>query len=664
MCGFAGFIAQHPSTRDGLESLATAMADTLVTRGPDDSGTWSDPAVGVAFGFRRLAIVDLTPEGHQPMRSADGRYMVVFNGEIYNFEELRQELVGAGHRFRGRSDTEVLLAAVSEWGVEAAVRRLNGMFAIALWDTCDLDLWLIRDRMGKKPLYYGWCRGTLLFGSELKALAVHPDFTGEIDRDSLALFMRFSYVPSPFSIYRDIRKLPPASLLRISRGSQAGAVPKAYWSALEAAVAGERNPFQGSAAEATDELDRLLRDAVRMRMVADVPLGAFLSGGIDSSMVVALMQAQSDIPVRTFSIGFEEAEFNEADHASDVARHLGTDHTELYVSPKETLDVIPQLPSIYDEPFADSSQVPTFLVSRLARQHVTVALSGDGGDEVFGGYTRYLWTQRIWNSVRWLPRPLRSVSARVVRGGASRPLAAGIRATTPFLPRSLRVQNPADKLQKLADLLPLRNQQELYSRLISHWKDPQAVTIGSRARATVVDDLASASELRHFVHRMMYIDSVTYLPDDILVKVDRASMAVSLEARAPLLDYRVFEFSWRLPLEMQIRRGTGKWLLRKVLDRYVPAKFVDRPKMGFGIPIGAWLRGRLRDWAEALLDERRLRSESFLNVPEIRGKWEEHVRGERDWQYYLWDVLMFEAWLESTVGVRHVQQREPVGIRR
>ncbi len=630
------------------------MANTLITRGPDDSGSWCEPATGVAFGFRRLSIIDLSAEGHQPMHSADGRYTIVFNGEIYNFEELRRELAAAGHRFRGHSDTEVLLAAFLQWGVEAAIRRVNGMLAIALWDSANRELWLMRDRMGKKPLYYGWCGSTFLFGSELKALAAHPDFSADIDRDALGQFMHFGYVPGPLSIYKGIRKLPAASLLRVSSRDMREPEPRPYWSALEAALAGERNPLTVSVDEATEELDRLLRDAVGIRMISDVPLGAFLSGGIDSSVVVALMQAQSAKPVRTFSIGFQEAEFNEAVHAKRVANWLGTDHTEFYVSPQAALDVIPQLPSIYDEPFADSSQVPTYLVSRLARQHVTVALSGDGGDEIFGGYTRYLWAERIWKSMRWIPRPIRALCAGVMRKGST-PLAACIRAASPVLPRGLRFQNPADKLQKAAELLSLRSRKQIYNRLISHWKDPQQVVPGSNLPAALIDDPASA-QLQSFVHQMMYIDTISYLPDDILVKVDRASMAVSLEARAPLLDFRIFEFSWRLPLEMQIRGGVGKWLLRRVLDRYVPADLIDRPKMGFGVPIGAWLRGPLRDWAEALLDERRLRSESFFDVAEIRKKWTEHVQGKREWQYYLWDVLMFEAWLEATSEARLAQR--------
>jgi asparagine synthase (glutamine-hydrolysing) len=658
MCGISGYLSNKQLSAGQMESIARAMSDAIVHRGPDDSGTFIDASAGVAFGFRRLSIVDLSPEGHQPMLSPDSRFAIEFNGEIYNYLEIRKDLEERGWSWRGHSDTEVMLAAFVEWGVEDSVKRFNGMFAFAAWDKVERRLWLARDRMGKKPLYYGFSGGAFLWASELKALTAHPSFEAEIDRSSIALFLKFGYVPAPYSIYQGIFKLPAASLLAIKPGTHQLPTPKPYWSAVERAVAARRDPFRGSDSEATGELDSLLRDAVAKRMIADVPLGAFLSGGIDSSAVVSLMQAQSSRPVRTFSIGFGEDEFNEARHAKEVARHLGTDHTELYVSGEEALAVVPKLPEIYDEPFADSSQIPTYLVSKLARQHVTVALSGDGGDEMFGGYNRYFWGQRIWRGLRPVPRSVRGLMARTMRGASGRAIGAGINALRPITPARLRVSNASDKLLKLAEVLDIRSAEELYGRLVYHWKDPLATVAGAEERPTAIDASEMHQELRGVVERMMILDTVTYLPDDILVKVDRATMAVSLEGRAPLLDYRVFEFAWRLPLDMKIRGGRGKWILRQVLQRYVPEALIERPKMGFGIPLAAWLRGPLRDWADSLLDERRLRQEGFLRPEGIREKWLQHLRGEREWHYYLWDVLMFQAWLDHAQLTR-VSKMEP-----
>jgi asparagine synthase (glutamine-hydrolysing) len=663
MCGLAGFL-----TRDrgrGAEELGAtlnAMTTTIVNRGPDDDGVFIDSAAGVALGFRRLAIVDLTPEGHQPMQSESGRYVIVFNGEVYNFPDLRAELEALGHRFRGHSDTEVMLAAITEWGVEAAVRRFAGMFAFALWDKQEQRLWLGRDRFGKKPMYYGWCGRTFLFGSELKALRIHPDFDAEVDRSAVALFLRFGYVPSPHSIYRGIAKLPPGSLLSIAVGATMLPAPKQYWSAYDAALAGQDNPFRGSDADAVEELDGLLRDSVRMRMISDVPLGAFLSGGIDSSLVVALMCAQSSGPVKTFSIGFSEAEFNEAQYAMRVAKHLGTDHTELYVSPQHALAVVPKLPRMFDEPFADPSQIPTFLVSELARRDVTVALSGDGGDEVFGGYNRYFWAERLWRLFGWMPRSLRRAGAAVLNGRSRGAIASVIAAGQSVLPRRLRVRNPGDKLQKVSEMLRIDSAEDLYARLVYHWRDAFSLVSGAETRTTALDAHDELARIDSFVQRMMYLDTVTYLPDDILVKVDRATMAVSLEGRAPLLDSRVYEFAWRLPLHMKIRDGRGKWALRQVLRRYVPDALIERPKMGFGVPLASWLRGPLRDWAESLLDAGRLEREGFLAPGPIRAKWEQHLRGEQDWQYYLWDVLMFQAWLEDAAGQRSAVPGAPLRL--
>jgi asparagine synthase (glutamine-hydrolysing) len=644
MCGIAGFLSPQ-GTREEAGRTIRRMTDTLIHRGPDDGGVWEDTRSGVALGNRRLAIVDLSPEGHQPMHSASGRYVLAFNGEIYNFWALREELEGLGHPFRGHSDTEVMLAAFTEWELEGALERFNGMFAFALWDREERSLYLARDRLGEKPLYYGWMGETFLFGSELKALKVHPTFRDEISRNALALYLRYQYIPAPYTIYEGISKLSPGTRLTIDEaGNVSGPVP--YWSAKEAAERGVTNPLGGSDAEAVDELDDLLRDSVRMRMVADVPLGAFLSGGIDSSAVVAAMQSQSDRPVRTFSIGFYEEEYSEAEHAKAVARHLGTEHTELYVTPEEAMSVIPKLPTLYDEPFSDPSQIPTYLVSQLARRHVTVSLSGDGGDELFAGYNRYFWVESIWGKVGWMPLGLRSALAEALTAVSPQGWDRAFKKLGPVLPTKARQRIPGDKLHKLAEVLTV-NPEAMYLNLVSLWKRPDSVVIGGSEPLVTLTDPGRWADLPNLTQRMMYLDTVTYLPDDILVKVDRASMGVSLEGRVPFLDHRLVEFAWRVPLGMKIKDGKSKWLLRQVLNQYVPKKLIERPKMGFGVPIDAWLRKPLRGWAEALLDERRLRREGFFDPRPIREKWAEHLSGKRNWQYPLWDVLMFQAWLEQ-----------------
>jgi asparagine synthase (glutamine-hydrolysing) len=622
------------------------MADTMVSRGPDDSATWADGAAGVALGFRRLAIVDLSPAGRQPMRSASGRYVIAFNGEVYNFGELRAELEPLGHRFRGHSDTEVMLAAVEQWGLDAAVRRFVGMFAFALWDARERRLALVRDRLGIKPLYYGRAGDTLVFASEPKALRAHPDFRAEVDRGALTLFLRHGYVPAPYSIYRGVRQLTPGCTLTVGADDADYPAPVPYWSARAVAEDGVANPFAGTEAEAEERLDALLREAVKLRMIADVPLGAFLSGGIDSSTVVALMQAQSGQRVKTFSIGFREALYDEAPHARAVARHLGTEHTELYVTPREAQAVIPGLPDIYDEPFADSSQIPTFLVSRLTRERVTVSLSGDGGDELFGGYPRYFTANAIWGKVGWMPAWMRRGALKGLRSVPVPLYDRWLGWLTPLTARFGSRGPVGDKLHKLAEVLETAGPELLYHRLISHWKSPADLVLGGHEPPTVLTDRGRWPKFADFTRRMMYFDTVSYLPDDIFTKVDRASMAISLEARVPLLDHRVVEFAWRLPLSLNVRKGQGKWLLRQVLHRYVPRELVERPKMGFGVPIDSWLRGPLCDWAEGLLDEGRLRREGFLDPAPIRARWAEHLSGLRNWSYYLWDVLMFQAWLD------------------
>jgi asparagine synthase (glutamine-hydrolysing) len=651
MCGILGLIEAASQTQ--LEERARNLVARLVHRGPDDYGVWLDASAGLALGHRRLAILDLSPAGHQPMVSASGRFVITFNGEIYNHLALRDELakVGAGGTaWRGHSDTETLIAAVEAWGVEATLKKAVGMFALALWDRETRTLTLARDRLGEKPLYYGWQGGVFLFGSELKALRAHPAFAGEIDRDALALYLRHNYVPAPFSIYRGICKLPPGTYLHLSeRDAQARITPapQPYWSVHHVVQDGQSHPFTGSDAEAVQSLDGLLRQSIRGQMLADVPLGAFLSGGVDSSTVVALMQAQASRPVKTFTIGFHEAGYNEAEHAHAVAAHLGTEHTELYVTAEQAMAVIPRLPALYDEPFADSSQIPTLLVSEFARRHVTVSLSGDGGDELFGGYNRYVWASRIWRSLGWAPRPLRAALAGVLTSLPPATWNGVFSGLSLFLPKRWRYANPGDKLHKLAGILAVRSPEEIYLALVSHWQQPANIVIGATEPATVLTDARQWADVPDFESRMMYLDQMTYLPDDILTKVDRAAMGVSLETRVPLIDHRVVEFAWQLPLSMKIRNGQAKWLLRQVLYRYVPRELIERPKMGFGIPLDVWLRGPLRDWAEALLGESRLRQEGYFHPEPIRQKWSEHLSGQRNWAYYLWDVLMFQAWLES-----------------
>lgn len=655
MCGIAGFFSKNNGRANSeLRFMVNKMVDALQHRGPDDSGVWVDAEVGVALGHRRLSILDLSPEGHQPMHSACGRYVVAFNGEIYNYREIREELEknfqGTKLTWRGHSDTEVMLEAFRQWGVVAAVKRFNGMFAFALWDRTERVLYLVRDRIGEKPLYYGWMERTLFFGSELKALRAHPDFNCEINRDALALYLRHNYIPAPYSIYKGIYKLLPGTILTISPSKDASPNAIPYWSAREVAEQGTSEPFTGSTEDAIARLDSLLRDAVKLRMEADVPLGAFLSGGVDSSTVVALMQAQSSQKVKTFTIGFYEAGYNEAKHAQEVARHLGTDHTELYVTSKEAMAVIPRLLSFYDEPFSDSSQIPTFLVSEMTRRHVTVALSGDGGDELFCGYIRYQTALSIWKKIAWLPDAGRKSIAYLLKTipiGVLDKLFFGI---IPIIKKHGRPGAAGDKLRKLADILAIESPDCLYLELVSHWKDPSSLVFGSNEPMTVFTDPSRNAALADFTQRMMFMDTVSYLPDDILCKVDRASMGVSLEARVPFLDHRVVELAWRLPLSMKIRNGESKWLLSQVLHKYVPREMIERPKMGFGVPIGEWLRNPLRDWAEELLAEKRLLNDGFFNPVPIREKWLEHLSGKRNWQYYLWDILMFQAWLAKEVA--------------
>ena len=651
MCGLTGFIDfSRASTREDLEARVRRMSRTLVHRGPDDEGHFVDEAAGMALGFRRLSIVDLSPAGHQPMTSDCGRFVLALNGEIYNFEAMRKELeaVGEAPAWRGHSDTEVLLAWISRRGVDAAIRAAAGMFALAIWDRRERVLTLVRDRLGKKPLYWGFSKSHLLFGSELKALLAHPAFSSEIDRGALALYLRHAAVPAPYSIWSGFRKLVPGTSVSI-RADAPGERPREspYWSLGDAVEAGRRNPFEGSPKETLEAVEKMLREAVAVRMVADVPLGAFLSGGIDSSLVVALMQAQSERPVRTFTMGFAEAPYDEAAHARAVAGHLGTDHTELTVTPEEARAVIPKLPALYDEPFADSSQIPTYLVSALARRSVTVSLSGDGGDEVFGGYNRYAWASRIWRGSGWIPAGTRRALASALGHVSVDSWSRWAERARPFAPKRLMPTLPGDKMQKLLELLPARDPAALYLLLVSLWKEPSAVVKDGKEHPTILSENSGWPRGLGFTHLMMYLDHLTYLPDDILVKVDRASMGVSLESRAPFLDHRLVELAWRLPLSANVKGGEGKILLRKILAKYVPPALFERPKMGFGVPIDSWLRGPLKDWAEELLDERRLAREGFFEPRPIRARWEEHRSGRRNWSPQIWCVLMFESWLEA-----------------
>ena len=648
MCGFAGFLSYRGLNVEDAQRVAVRMGDTLVHRGPDDAGLWLDDEAQVALIHRRLSILDLSLAGHQPMASTSGRFMIAFNGEIYNHLDLRSDLEKAGiaGAWRGHSDTETLLAGIECWGVVTTLQKVVGMFAFALWDREERKLILARDRLGEKPLYYGWQGDVFLFGSELKALRAHPAFKGEINRDAITLFLRHNYIPTPYTIYRELYKLGPGCFLeiRLEDGWEL-AQSEAYWSLTDTIMTGQEKPFVGDEYEATEVLEGLLRNAVRGQMMADVPLGAFLSGGIDSSMVVALMQAQSVHPVKTFTIGFNEEGYNEAVHAKAVAKHLGTEHTELYVTPEQALAVIPRLPFLYDEPFSDSSQIPTFLVSELTRQHVTVSLSGDGGDELFGGYNRYLGTQAWWERIERIPVPIRRLTAN------------GLISLTPntwdciggtlaaMTKNKMRWGDLGNRVVKLAGVLTVNDGCELYRHFITHWPEPDRLVIGGGELPTQITHPALKLDL--IVEQMMFLDALSYLPDDILVKIDRAAMGVSLETRVPMLDHRVIEFAWRLPFAMKVRGGKGKWILREVLNRYVPKELVERPKMGFGVPIDSWLRGELRDWAESLLGESRLRNEGFFHPAPIRKKWSEHLSGDRNWQYHLWDVLMFQAWLEQ-----------------
>jgi len=633
MCGFAGFRRPGGFAEDTAQAQILAMADRLAHRGPDDSGTWLDGPAGIALGHRRLSILDLSRAGHQPMVSASGRFVLAYNGEIYNHGDLRKALdrrsgtegAAAERTWRGHSDTETLLACVDADGIRSALEQSVGMFAFALWDRQNRELTLARDRLGEKPLYYGWQGGTFFFGSELKAFCAHPAFRAEVDRDALMLYLRHGYIPAPWSIYRGVRKLLPGTFLQLGPDPASRTLPEptTYWSLADVATRGLAEPFRGTEGEAIDELEARLLRAVSLQRVADVPLGAFLSGGIDSSTIVALMQACASRPVHTFSIGFDEQGYDEAPHAKAVAAHLGTDHTELYVTPRQAMDVIPRLPEIYDEPFGDSSAIPTFLVSHLARRHVTVSLSGDGGDELFAGYTRYARTQKLWELRRRLPGP-----------------------TGRFLGKGFALLGRSQPAERTAAYLSASTLEQFYRVQISHWLHPEVLVKSGAEPGLPLFSGNRHSSWANPIEHLMFLDGMSYLPDDILVKVDRAAMAVSLETRVPMLDPGVVEFAWRLPLSMKVRGPETKWILRQVLYKHVPPPLLDRPKAGFGVPVGAWVRGPLREWADGLLSAGRLEAEGFFAANRVRQEWESYLAGRSGWNDRLWGVLAFQMWLD------------------
>lgn len=657
MCGITGIFSPKHLMRQNIAEIARSMAQKIKHRGPDDEGIWTDTQHGISLAHRRLSVLDLSDAAHQPMESPCGRYIMIFNGEIYNHNEIRREIDGInlhdislnsnGNVWRGHSDTETLLVGISIWGLKKTLLKSVGMFAISLWDRKEQTLLLARDRMGEKPLYYSLQGSTFLFASELKALCAHPEFKMEVDRQALSTLLQRSAISAPHSIYKGVYKLLPGSILKLTKLNIINnrlPHPNIYWSLRDVALTAQKKLFTGTDGEAQDQLELLLQQSISGQMIADVPLGAFLSGGIDSSIVVALMQKLSKRSVKTFTIGFHESGYNEAKHARSVASYLGTEHTELYVSENEAMEVIPRLHQFYDEPFADSSQIPTVILSELARQHVTVSLSGDGGDELFGGYNRYMWGPSIWRQIHWLPRNVRAALAGILSSVSPYAWDKIFNGLSIFLPRNFCFSTPGDKLHKIAQILAVRSAEEIYEGLISHWKNTQDVVKGSYESTTILQQLNCPLEMPDLEHQMMYMDSVSYLPDDILVKVDRAAMGFSLETRTPFLDHRLVDFAWSLPLSMKIRNGKGKYLVRQVLDQYMPRKLVERPKMGFSIPLDSWLRGPLKPWVEDLLDESRLLDEGYFNSIPIRKMWHEHLKGKRNWSYHLWDVLMFQSW--------------------
>ena len=649
MCGINGFYSKSLST---FNNVIVKMNLAISHRGPDSKGTWTDKNSGIVLGHQRLSIIDLSVAGNQPMQSNSGRFILTYNGEVYNHLEIRQELEknNSEIKWRGNSDTETLLEAIDFWGVEVTLKKTVGMFAFGVWDKKNRSLTLVKDRMGEKPLYFGWQgegdNKVFLFGSELKGLKVHPEFNGEINRDSIALQLRHNCIPAPYSIYKNIYKLLPGHYLQLNENDLKKGLlssQKPYWSVTECAIDGNNNQLKLSESNIQKNLKTHLKSTIKKQMISDVPLGAFLSGGIDSSTIVALMQSQSNYPIKTFTIGFNESDYSEAQYAKKIAKHLGTDHTELYVPPKTAMEVIPKLPMMYDEPFSDSSQIPTFLVSQLAKQQVKVALSGDGGDELFCGYNRYLMSKKFWNTFRLMPLNFRKYIAYGIQSISPKNLSR----ISKFMPGLNQYSTFGDKMHKGANVLKAKSLYNLYYMLCSHWQNPTDVVINSKEPGTLLTEFKAELTGLNSQQQMMARDLTTYLPDDILVKVDRAAMASSLETRVPFLDHKLIEYVWKIPHSLKFRNGQGKWVLRQILNQYVPENLTERPKMGFGVPIDAWLRGPLRDWAENLLNERKLQQEGFFNPKLIRDKWAEHLSGNKNWQSDLWDILMFQAWNDA-----------------
>lgn len=649
MCGICGFYSKSPNK---YKDIIYKMTLSLEHRGPDDAGIWQDNNFGVFLGHQRLSIMDLSKAGHQPMQSHSGRYVIIYNGEIYNHIELRGELKKTNPliKWRSNSDTETLLETIEIWGLEKAIKKFEGMFAFCIWDKKYHCLTLVRDRLGEKPIYYGW-QGSgegsvFLFGSELKALKKHPEFNKKIDREAIALQLLYSYIPDPYSIYKNIYKLLPGHYLQLSeKNLKENDLPKSkiYWSLVKTAIDGASNQFNKSEAEIKNGLENELKLTVKKQMISDAPIGAFLSGGIDSSAVVSLMQSQSNSPIKTFTIGFGDKDFNEAHYAKKIAKHLGTDHTEMYISPKEAMHVIPKLTKIYDEPFSDSSHIPAFLISQLTKQQVKVALTGDGGDELFCGYNRYIFGEKLWKLSCAMPVALRKIFSFGIQLISQK----NWDTISKYLPIINQYNNFGDKLHKGARAFDARTFFDFYHFLCSHWYKSNDVVLNSKQPKIITDGLRQQLETLNRQQQMMVLDFLTYLPGDILVKVDRASMASSIETRAPFLDHKLIEYVWKIPHKFKNKNGRGKWILKEILNQYVPKNITERPKMGFGVPISIWLRGPLKDWAENLLDEKRLKEEGFLNSRSVRKKWEEHLSGKRNWQYDLWDVLMFQAWIKE-----------------
>lgn len=639
MCGVTGSWSLFDSDQ---EEIARNMANQIASRGPDHAGIWSAGDDGLVLAHRRLAIIDLSPTGNQPMVSSCGRYVLAYNGEIYNHLDIRELLQSEGcvSDWLGLSDTETLLVAICHWGLEGTLKKLNGMFAFALWDNHNKNLYLARDRIGEKPMYYGASKSTFLFGSQLKSLSVHPCWQGDIDRDALSLYMKYGYIPAPYSIYKGIRKLKPAHFVVISDGGSSISEPKCYWTVDSNSDYTQSNGYESSQLVA-DNLENLLLDSIKRRMVADVPLGAFLSGGIDSTTVVALMQSIAKEPVKTFSIGFNETGYDEAKHAKLVAKHLGTDHTELYVSPEDTISVLSKLSTIFDEPFADSSQIPTFIVSELAKTQVTVSLSGDGGDELFFGYNRYIQAYSWWRKLRLIPWPIRKLISLIMISIPNSFLSSFLA----LLPSRLTPKHVKDRIPKFAGVINAPDWLSFYDRIISQGNYPKPLVLNVSESDEFLKNYEVQLKGLPNHKKMMYLDMLTYLPDDILAKVDRASMAVSLEARVPFLDHRLVEFAWNIPFKYKLREGQGKWILRQVLYRYVPKKLIDKPKMGFGVPIEDWLRGPLHDLAEELFDEKKLSMQGFFDPMMVRKMWDEHTKEERRWHAQIWRLLIFQMWL-------------------